>query len=82
MIMASIRMRPGEGKIDSVLRTILRIWEPMRVEPGCLDFHCSRDINFGVRIHGRLPAISSRDRVTAAVALSLYPSAPIESANC
>ena len=44
MILASIRIRPKEGKLGGVLRTIQGLLEPMRVEPGCLDFHCSRDI--------------------------------------
>ena len=44
MIIASIRMRPVEGKMNNVLRTIRGMLEPMRVQPGCLGFHCSRDI--------------------------------------
>ena len=44
MILASIRMRPNLGKMASVLRTIQRLLEPMRVQPGCLGFRCSRDI--------------------------------------
>jgi quinol monooxygenase YgiN len=44
MILANIRMRPKEGKIDAVLRTIQGLLEPMRVQPGCLGFRCSRDI--------------------------------------
>jgi quinol monooxygenase YgiN len=44
VIIASIRMRPVEGKMNTVLRTIRGMLEPMRVLPGCLGFHCSRDI--------------------------------------
>jgi quinol monooxygenase YgiN len=44
VILASIRMRPAEGRMDGVLRTIRGMLEPMRVQPGCLGFHCSRDI--------------------------------------
>jgi quinol monooxygenase YgiN len=44
MILASIRMSPKESKIDAVLRTIQGLLEPMRVQPGCLGFRCSRDI--------------------------------------
>jgi len=44
MILASIRMRPKEGKMDGVLRTIQGMLEPMRVQPGCLGFQCARDI--------------------------------------
>ena len=44
MIIASIRMRPVEGRMNSVLRTIRGMLEPMRVQPGCLGVLCSRDI--------------------------------------
>jgi quinol monooxygenase YgiN len=44
MILASIRMSPKKGKIDAVLRTIQGLLEPMRVQPGCQGFTCSRDI--------------------------------------
>jgi quinol monooxygenase YgiN len=37
-------MRPKEGKMDSVLRAIQGLLEPMRVQPGCQGFRCSRDI--------------------------------------
>jgi quinol monooxygenase YgiN len=44
MILASIRIRPKEGKMKSVLRTVQGLLEPMRVQPGCQGFTCSRDI--------------------------------------
>ena len=44
MIIAIIRMRPHEGKMNSVLRTVRGMLEPMRVQPGCLGFHCYQDI--------------------------------------
>jgi quinol monooxygenase YgiN len=44
MILASIRIRPKEGKMESVLRTVQGLLEPMRVQPGCQGFTCSRDI--------------------------------------
>jgi quinol monooxygenase YgiN len=44
VILASICIRPVEGRMESVLRTIQRLLEPVRVQPGCLGFRCSRDI--------------------------------------
>ena len=44
MIIANIRMRPVEGSMNSVLRAIRGMLEPMRVQPGCRGVHCSRDI--------------------------------------
>jgi quinol monooxygenase YgiN len=44
VILASICMRPVTEKLGSVIGTIRRLLEPMRVQPGCLGFRCSRDI--------------------------------------
>jgi len=44
MIMANIQFRPKHDRKDDIVRTIRRLLEPTRVEPGCLGFQCHRDI--------------------------------------
>ena len=44
VIMVTIRMRPKEGKMDIVLRTVRRLLEPTRAQPSCQSFRCLRDI--------------------------------------
>jgi quinol monooxygenase YgiN len=44
VILASIRMRPVAGRMESVLQTIQRLLEPVRVQPGCLGFRSYRDV--------------------------------------
>ena len=44
MILANIRIRPKQDRVGDIVSTIRRLLEPTRVEPGCLGFHCHRDI--------------------------------------
>ena len=44
MILATIRLPVATARVDDVLRTIRTTLEPTRVETGCLEFLCTRDV--------------------------------------